>query len=350
MGRFCAKCGVEYSEGRVFIGNLCLKCYLEENPLMVLPRLLRLKICRVCGAVRSGSTWVRGESVEEVAHGILKEQLETQTRSSVEGLRLNVALPPLRDGEYAVDVEGHAEVEGVEVRQRGMVRVRITTLLCPDCSRKTQGSFEATVQVRSVRGRISRADLKRLEDALNMLHPRHLDKIVSVDEVDDGVDIKTLDHQSARAIAGLLRNLMGAKTVETFKVVGMDRRGKRKSRLTISARLPFYRLGDVVVVEGVPAVVEDIRRGKVYYRRLDTGSIESVSLEKAWEGAVAPVPDDAYVLNVIYAYKDDKFAYLIDPENPENTLQIPLSQLPEGLKVGGELKVLVVGGKPYVLE
>ena len=46
---FCAICGKDLDESAPRF-NMCLNCYLKENPLFMLPQIFELRICSECGS------------------------------------------------------------------------------------------------------------------------------------------------------------------------------------------------------------------------------------------------------------------------------------------------------------
>lgn len=350
MSRFCAKCGLEYKGDIPFINNLCIKCYLEENPIIEIPSIIKLKYCKICGAVYTKGSWdKRFADVSEGLKHALVQELHVKSKPPFTSIEVVPEAIPTVDGEFRVKLHIKALVLGHSISQEGTVKVRINSTICPSCSKKAQGAFEAIVQIRSATGSLTKSDLKVINRALEKLPERIMLDIVSIDEVPEGIDIKVLSYTTARHIASLFKNDLGARVVESYKLVGIDRRGKRRSKLTISVRLPFFKVDDVVMVRNVPAIIKRIVKGKVVYERLDSRAHEVMSIEDAWSGGINPIPETAFITRLLYAYRDDKFAYLMDTSNIEVTYRIPLHQVPEGLKLGEEVKVLVVDGKPYVI-
>jgi len=168
--------------------------------------------------------------------------------------------------------------------------------------------------------------------------------------VDEGLDIKLLNFTSARLLAGKIREKVGAKLQETFKVVGRDRSGKRKSKLTISVRIPKFKVGDILLLDDKPAMLVRITGKKAVFKIIGEDRFESIPVDELWGNRVKELPEDTYILKGILAYRDESSAYIMDPSNIERTFKVPLSSIPQHIKIGGEIRVLIVKGKPYVLD
>lgn len=349
MGRFCPKCGRSYSPKEVFIGNLCIDCYLEENPLFKTPERITVTICKTCGSVRSGSKWIETYSKDEILK-LVEDKVRSETILGFDNVKLHVNLGILDFGLREVEVIGEASVGGVKRVQTKTLKLDVRAAHCPKCSRRLIGSYDAILQVRSSKGKLSSRELREIKEAIKLAGLKHRSNIVSVEEVEGGLDIKTLTRNTARELARVLRERFGAKILETYKRTGIDSSGRRVSKLTISVRIPFYKPGDIVLVYGRPASIEGFDRGKLHFRYLEEREIRSLEIERAWENAVKPLPPTSRIVEAVYAYKDDKNAHLIEFEEPENIYTLPLSSIPEYIRLGDVLKILLVNGKPYVLE
>ena len=55
--RFCAICGKSLNEDSPHFG-MCLKCYLEENPLFELPKTFSVNVCIDCGSYSKKDVWI----------------------------------------------------------------------------------------------------------------------------------------------------------------------------------------------------------------------------------------------------------------------------------------------------
>jgi len=157
MGKFCAKCGRPFDGKFPFIGNLCLNCYLEEHPLIELPRIVKIEVCRNCFSYRTNGKWNYGaKSYEEALLRALSEKLMATVRTSLPNVKLKFQTPRIFSGEETIEVTGETVYEGVPVSLKSYLKVRISPTICPKCSHIIQGVHNAIVQVRSAKEKLGK--------------------------------------------------------------------------------------------------------------------------------------------------------------------------------------------------
>ena len=71
--RFCAICGKSLKQNSPHF-NMCMDCYLNENPLFELPDSFSMKICKECGMYSKKEEWI--ESPSNDIFGIIEEVIE----------------------------------------------------------------------------------------------------------------------------------------------------------------------------------------------------------------------------------------------------------------------------------
>jgi NMD protein affecting ribosome stability and mRNA decay len=121
-----------------------------------------------------------------------------------------------------------------------IVVVKPTT--CAVCNLMRAGYYEAILQVRGEK-KIPADKLAKIERALmsnadKMMKDDRKIFISKVDKKPEGLDFYLSSLSLARNMAEVLKNNFKAKVVETAKLIGQDRGGKRKFRVSVLARLP----------------------------------------------------------------------------------------------------------------
>jgi NMD protein affecting ribosome stability and mRNA decay len=121
-----------------------------------------------------------------------------------------------------------------------IVAVKPTT--CAVCSLVRAGHYEAILQVRGEK-KMPAEKLEKIRRALMS----HADKVMKgdrkifiskVEEKPEGLDFYLSSIGLGRSMAEILKNNFHAKVIETAKLIGQDRGGKRKFRVSVLARLP----------------------------------------------------------------------------------------------------------------
>ncbi|RLE49735.1 MAG: hypothetical protein DRJ31_03810 [Candidatus Methanomethylicota archaeon] len=346
MVRFCAICGRREDEVGTLIENLCSDCYRELKLSFPIPRELRIEECEECGAVKKGGVWEKGENV------ILKV-VEDTLRKSLKIPR-NVSLkvePTLNEDELTVKLMVSAE--GRTVVNEKVIKLRKVKRLCQRCARIARGQYSAIVQVRGKEGELSAKEREVLSEAFEIFNKkfsvdRRGTQVVDVEDVRGGVDVKFLSHQAAKFFASILKDRFGVLTKESYKLIGVDRSsGKRTFRLTISARMPKYKKGDIVEIGSEHVYVIDVAKDVIKGVRLSDQreiSLRVNDLEKQAAKVRVCKLRKARVISL----RDQVIAELLD-ESRGKVIEIPLRQIPLDVKEGDEVDILEVEGKTYVV-
>jgi len=349
MTKFCARCGLEYDGKIPFIDNLCLKCYLEEHKLLSIKGEIVLEVCKSCGAVKSGSKWTSvSTNLLENIYAALPSAIAQKSRVLLENTKLHIHLPQTLNYTFNVEVTVETNVKGYKVTQKYTVPAKIKLTLCPLCQKKLSGIHKAILQIRSTE-QFSPALRKFIHKYLKELRKDYEKNIVEVKDLKEGIDIKLLSFTTARAIANKFKSDLGALVKETHKLIGR-RNGKRESIMTISIRLPGIIPGDYIIYNNTVYLVKDISNGRLIVEKTVTNETLTLPISLIWKGKVKPIPDNAVMDTLIYITREDDLIYLVSKNNPQKTYILPSSILPASVKEGSEVKVVIINGKPYVLE
>lgn len=206
MDTICPKCGINSSK-RKFIGNFCADCYSSMVKLDV-PREISIPRCRMCGKIRTRE-WVR-ESGKAISDFIL-----SKVKGGYSGARAETETNPPR-------ITFVVEKDGSFIELQRAFSLEFPGAMCQDCSRKTGGYFEATIQLRGEPGKVERA-LRRLEKKLDFS---------KVEELKEGIDLYSI---SKKKTAEALSELKFPFTTSN-KLFGL-KEGQRVYRTTFCVRL-----------------------------------------------------------------------------------------------------------------
>ena len=357
MGRFCAKCGRPYSEGVVFVGNLCIRCYLEENRVLDVPSEVEVQLCKNCFSYRIKGRWLKPltyGSPEEIVKEALAKVIEDKVRiREVHGssgkikVTYNVEMPlEIHSTQFPITIVAKVEAGREVYEQRYPVVAKVTFTLCPNCLMRVSKTYKAIVQVRSARDRIDRMDRRKINRILREIDPYN---IIDVEEVREGLNIKVSDATTARILASKIRNEMGATVSESFEHVRRNREGKRTSKLVIVVRLPKFRENDLVMFRNDMFRIVKISGFRVVLRNERNNAKTTVSAEALWDGRISGIPETTVYKKYLVIGRNDRVVYVVDASENYEVKEIPLGYVSENVKPGDELKVAIINGKPYVL-
>jgi len=249
MKRFCYRCGALEDEAGPLIQGLCQRCF-SEVPLLQLPAEVEVVLCKRCGAVRIGRQWQlqsSGASVEDavrqaVLH-VVRVTRDTEAgrkflRPEEAGVQVEVN-PRLKEG--LVDVRASGRVHHLQVNpkvEEATLKLNLKYTTCNLCSLKRARHYEAILQLRDFPSRETRLrvqeEMERLAAQSSKVKPGNF--IAEVKEHHGGLDFYLSSVSLARMMAARLKESFGATTVESAKLIGQTKNGRRKYRVSILAR------------------------------------------------------------------------------------------------------------------
>ncbi len=347
MAGICARCGREVDR---LVRGLCADCFRETYGVARLPSLLHIVVCSYCGSIKVKGAWVKttaGESLEETVNDIVFSLLTSKVKG-VEGVdyvwidRVELLRGLKGPGIYEVLASVRGSLDGLEIGESRIVKVKIDVGVCPSCTNKiTKRGYDAIIQVRSSSGRLSSSLAERIHKFISKIDPGLKDSIISVEEGKNGIDILVEDVASARVIAGKMRSSFLGFSKEAYKLVGRRSDGKRRGRLTISVRIPDIGVGEVIRVADRKYLVIAVGRGGVTVYDLDKGVETTLSAEDLW-GKGFIVDSSISYSRLLLISSDRRQVLFTDPIHPDRVIEYP-SEL---------VRVLVpelVEGKEYIV-
>lgn len=262
MKRFCYKCGALEAEKGPLIDGLCQECFAAENPLLRAPDEISVKVCGLCGAYMIGSEWLEpGGDQDEAPLNAAREAtlsglkvaklaptgMEYVSPDEAEGIKVEVE-PRLAPPGALVEISARGKVQESQAEPqtaRAEVKVKLEQTTCDICSRISSGYYEAILQIRG-EGGLSACGLseikRRLEDQALIAHEQNRAEFVAkMEPKHEGLDLYVSSAKLARQMAETLKSEFGAKVKKSAKLVGQDRSGRRKFRVSVLARLPASR-------------------------------------------------------------------------------------------------------------
>ncbi|MEM4272708.1 MAG: NMD3-related protein [Candidatus Bilamarchaeaceae archaeon] len=206
MKLICPSCGASNEEVR-FSGPFCMRC----KPVHIsLPKKVEYQICPRCGRMRFKGNWI------EFSEAKIEEDVASKCRG--EFLRATYSLKEQRATFFVGD---RKEMHRLEMP----LAVGLVKALCPDCSRKSSGYFEAIIQLRG-----KPSSVKRYARLFKKILSRKT-FISKEEERKEGADLYV---GNSKELISLLRE-MGIRAHVSRKLAG-QREGKRLYRTTFLIR------------------------------------------------------------------------------------------------------------------
>ncbi len=365
--RICPRCGRITDE---FIGPLCKDCYVKEYGIAIIPKEVTFVFCPHCGSYKYQGKWNPGlNTLENTLREYLFIMLTNKIKPTTyieEAWIENITLPTeikTKNGNIKASIKIGGKSGNVLVYEEKLVDIKLLPTICPKClAKRSKTSFEAIVQIRGSSGHLN----EMLRDSIRRFIKEEVesklrDSIVEIKDLKEGFDLTIYDQVSARIIASKLKKAFLAKVVESHKLVGRRPDGKRKSRITISVRIPDLEPGDILIIDNkIPFLfVERKSKGKgMQFINMETGKETILSSEEIWKHNFRKYKGEERVgittkRLLLISKNRFKTMFLDVDKNYQDYLEYPTSSIyhPFGdIKEGQEYIAYIYKDKVYITE
>jgi nonsense-mediated mRNA decay protein 3 len=290
-------------------------------------------------------------SVEEKAVQTIMEHVEVT--ESVENVHITPELGNIRGStlEFILTVTG--KVLGTELSQEYQVNVLINKNVCNECSKYASGYYEAVIQLRSDQRVLSQDEISEADEIIK----KRLEKFSTSNrmayisqraQIKEGVDYYIGSLKAARKITESLKNNLGGIIKESPRLMGHDKStGRDLYRVWILLRLPNFLKEDFVEYNNYIAQIINYDGGKIYLEILDSKERLSLPWKKVDQMKIVARKED--IKKAMISARTPDSVQILHPETYQ-PLDIPLNSKFGDIKIGGEVKVVEIGGKFYPLK
>jgi len=329
----CIECGKREAK----YDGLCEECFISKVKFTTLPQHLDIVMCPHCHAIKFGGKWERvpiNEAIKRIVDKNLKFLYEHDSYS----LACNY---DSTEGEFEVEVDVNVKYRDLNVTEHHVVRFELRYESCPRCNRYYGNYFEAILQLRGLR---KEEQFEVLEYAHNRVayHSRKNEDLFLTKEVEkkEGWDLYLSDKKEAKKIARELCHKYGASLKESPQIAGR-KDGQDIYRITYAVRLPEYRIGDIIEVDGRYYVVSEIHDKFVSALDLYEGKRKNIDSRKHHINRIAKNKD---LKRATVVYCRDGNIQLLSENNEiiETTTQINVAN-------GATVKTLKINGNVYII-
>ena len=149
---FCVECG---KEGPIFRNGVCKECYLKTHSFTSGPSITDLPVCVHCNSYKFKNTWT-DELLGDMLRRVIKNNF--QISKELEKVDINTECKEEKGGlSCKVFISGF--VDDLEFTEEHNVHVRLKKSVCDVCSRQSGGYYEAIVQIRPYKTKLTRQEL-----------------------------------------------------------------------------------------------------------------------------------------------------------------------------------------------
>jgi len=277
-------------------------------------------VCPHCGALKRGEHWLDVGDVNGVVEHAARGSVEPGPR--VGSWDASVEIVEDTPTVFRVGINASLYVEGLVTRVEASTTVRITSNVCDVCSRRHGGYYESIVQLRGHHGPLddgSREDMTSLAyEIIDHLSSSNRQVFLAkFEEMHGGLDFYLSTTDAGRNLARELSHRTGGHMKESGRLAGR-KDGKDVYRTTFSVRLPPFRKGDYLDVDGDVYRVLKVSRDRVDMLLLKTG--EPVRRRRDFDDAKVICTEDD-VMEAVVVFDSGEELQLMDPETYK-TVQI----------------------------
>lgn len=264
------------------LDGLCANCYNGEHPLVHVTSPLEIQACKRCGSVKVPGGWKTITLSSSEADGLLKRQIDRLLSQQVE--RLVKAVEVSYEVGNKLDRVVHIRLKAFGPSHPSLasheevypVEVRFTYGTCDTCGMISGGYYEATLQIRADGRDVTDAEEEEILAIVTRIavneYGRDSKAFASErNRTKNGFDFDLGSDHMCRLVADEIQSAYLAERKENYKLIGQDRGGKRKYRVTILLRLPRWSVGDFVKVGDRPCQVVSVGRGGLTCHDLANG-------------------------------------------------------------------------------
>lgn len=246
MERFCSVCGKTIKELIPHnYENKCRRCLFQEKVAVSLPGRLEISVCKQCMRYEEGKDWINaGQKLERAVSSAVRRSIEIKNLEKPRVSITSSEMDPKRDICVSVKVSGEFLGEEVSIERTTSVHVLFAT--CRECSQRSGRYYESILQVR---GEMSGAEKEAIAERVT----RAVSPISFISEVKDlreGIDFYIGSASAAKRAANVVAEKFGGEILISSKLFGKDGHGKNVYRTNVSLRLPKFKEGDVVELNG----------------------------------------------------------------------------------------------------
>ena len=298
---FCVECG---REGKLY-NNLCESCFRKKTVLTNLPEIINVSKCIHCNSLLLNKKWFKSKD-------IIMDAVTSAIKYHDDAEDCHVEIKPVSWDERNADVsvKVSALILGLSFKNEYKVKVKIKNAVCSKCSKKFGKYYEAIVQVRATDRGLNDTEIKTVMDIAEKIVEAYDTFVSDYEKMHNGLDLYIGSMNAGRMIAKSIADRYCARHSGSPKLVGR-KKGEDVYRVTFSVRLPKYKTGDFVYVNGTIFMIKKILKSGIIAVDLETHVITSFKrdeMEKA--KPVSNVMENAVVVS-----ESESEVQILDPEN-----------------------------------
>ncbi|MCE4623842.1 MAG: 60S ribosomal export protein NMD3 [Caldisphaeraceae archaeon] len=288
--KICPVCGRSSKEVK-FIGNMCKDCFIKHVGLAKIPNSIEFTYCPICGSYKQRGQWVNPsnnmeDNVISFAKFVIMQKIRTNPPITDIFIKSIKPLGYLNSNTVILEVDLASIYDKIELVDSRTLTLKMIKQICPSCSAmKSQRGYNAIVQIRGYPQK-PEGFHREVNHELQSIISELQGEIVKIEEVKGkGVDLYIRNQDVARSIASRFKGKYLAKVVETYKLMGLTKDGRRKGRLYISIRVLNLSPKDLFIYNKEPYVLLSKGKDGITAKNLHTNKKLFIKTENLWRSS-----------------------------------------------------------------
>lgn len=345
---FCPECG---NTEEPLIDGICKNCFLKTYKMLKIPENSTIKVCKHCNSKLLKGQWI-DEYIpeEEIIYRTLEEEI--QLDELVEEPIINLEIKQMRGTIAECEIQAIGNILGTEINEKHETNIKINHTVCPNCSKKESGYYEAVLQVRADKRNLKTEEIHEIETIINKTIEKQSkkDKLAYIPQIlkpKEGIDYYIGSLKTARKITNNLKSNIGGISKESPRLISEDSStGKGLYRIWISFRTPEFEKKDFVEYEKEKYTVLHINGNNIQIKNLENNTIINIPWNKYDKLKLIGKKED--IKKTTITNKTPNTIQILDPENYS---PIDINLIPEyqNMNIGEEINCIKINNITYIL-
>lgn len=346
---FCPECG---SSNKETIGDICIDCFLKNFKPIHIPSNIKVSVCSHCNSKLEKGQWIESNiPTEEIIYRTLERNIELDNR--VENEIINLEIEQMKGTTAECTVEINGQLSGKPIQDIIEVNIQIKNSVCPTCSKRTSGYYEAVIQFRADNRQLSDEEKEYADEIVfNSLNKQYKkDKLAYLTDklkLKEGIDYYIGSLKSAKKVVTALRKNFGGIVKESPRLISEDKStGKGLYRVWISVRLAEFQVGDFVKYSNKIGQVIFIDNDKGI--AIDLKTNENFSLPWNKYDSIKLITEKNNIQTSTLISKSPSMIQILDPLD-YSAIDLEITKSAENLNIGDEVELIKIEDEIYLLN
>ncbi|WP_413823556.1 MULTISPECIES: 60S ribosomal export protein NMD3 [unclassified Methanobrevibacter] len=345
---FCPECG---NTEEPLINGVCKNCFLKTYQMIKIPENIDVIICKHCNAKLFQGQWIDEEiPEEEIIYRAIEDAIKIDELTENPIIDLEILQMRGTIAECEVIVNGN--VLNTDINEIYNVNVKLNHNVCPNCSKKESGYYEAVIQLRADNREIKQEELNKIEGVVQHTINKQAkkDKLAYIPQIltpKEGFDYYIGSYKTAKKIINNLKNEIGGESKESPRLISEDKStGKGLYRIWISFRLPEYEIGDFVKFEDKILEITHISGHNIHCENLQDRKDFNIQWKNSTK--VKLLEKNTKVKQSIVTDKSPSMIQILDPDD-YTTVDLEMNDKFNNINIGQEVDTIKLEGQVYLL-